>query len=282
MALVRALSKAAQVASKMSGGISIIDIFDSAMEEATDALQAKRKELEPENKEIIPLHVGSPVDAKAMSLARLTRIDRASKLATGGGKKRGWGKLAVSVALGGHAVNEPAPKAASLINPRIQFDNLLEKEDLEKQEVFRGAAVSTSAPPTGEEFALLEKCVQETRAETKVRDEALLERIASLEVALTTCVASIADVVGQQQASFQKRSSTAVRMRRNRLHRADTTSDIGLGSPAGAPAAAPDGSATAVQTAAELERRELREATGAHGGLTPSLSRPFAGSKLDA
>ena len=284
MALVRALSKAAQVASKIKhGSLSIVDIFDRAMEEASDALQAKRKELDADQKEAIPLHVGSPVDAKAMNLARVARLNRANKLANGSGKKRGWGKLAVSVALGGHYGNAPPPTAAAAINPRIQFDNLLEKEELERQEL-RGAAASPLGAATSPDFARLEKSVAETRAESKARDEAVLARIGALEVALTKCVDSISNVVDQQQGSFQKRTPSMVRMRRNRLHRADTTSDIGLGSPASASAgaaAAPDVSAS-VQTAAELERRELREAEGSNGGLAPSVSHPFADSKLDA
>ena len=270
MALVRALSKAATVAKRTNGmmhGMSIVDIFDLAMDEALDAMQAKKKEQEKEEKEIIPLHVGSATDAKAMSLAKVARISRATKLAAAGGKKRAWGKLAVSVAMGGASSTEPPP-IVPVINPRIQFDNLLEKEDLEKQEL-RGAASPAASLPAGQSITRLEKRVEETQAQSKARDEAILERIASLEIALTTCVASIANVVESQQATAKKRTPTMVRMRRSKLQRAETTPLVGAGS-------------ATLLTEAELERRELMEAERANGGLAPSLSRPFADMGLDA
>ena len=272
MALVRALSKAAAVARRTNGmkyGKTIVDIFDDAMEEAMDALCAKRKEQERDHNELIPLHVGSPGDAKAMNLAKVARVNRAKKLAAGTGKKRAWGKLAVSVAMGGTPSTATAPVEVAL-TPRIQFDNLLEKEDLEKA---TPAAMPAVGIPAGENVSRLEKRVEEATAESKARDEAILERIASLEIALTTCVASIANVVESQQATAKKRTPTMVRMRRSKLQRAETTPSIGMDSL--------DGSASLL-TAAELERRELREAAGANGGLAPSLSHPFAHMGLDA
>ena len=279
MALVRALSKAAAVARRTNGmkyGKTIVDIFDDAMEEAMDALCAKRKEQERDHNELIPLHVGSPGDAKAMNFAKVARVNRAKKLAAGTGKKRAWGKLAVSVAMGGTPSTATAPVEVAL-TPRIQFDNLLEKEDLEKA---TPAAMPAVGIPAGENVSRLEKRVEEATAESKARDEAILERIASLEIALTNCVGSIANVVESrittlenQQVAAKKRTPTMVRMRRSKLQRAETTPSIGMDSL--------DGSASLL-TAAELERRELREAAGANGGLAPSLSHPFAHMGLDA
>ena len=282
MALCRALIKAVQVykrkvAMSVAGGakIDIIDIFDSAMSEATDATDAKKKEEEDKKKSYIPMTLAK------VAVTSLQMKDKASaKAATPGTglHRQGTGLLGVREGKSGWGA-----VGKNMRNRKLNM--FLEKEDLR-------------TPTVEESLKMLNDKVTSTQT-------ALMTRVEQLETALHTHATSarVTNAKLDTHSELLERlvslvsSGSSHRVRRTKQQHPSMTRKNTVGGSLNSSSGGGGGATSAPQDEAhppaqggaqpdqhavlnaacrnqEIERRELREAHQQDGGDAHTRSSP--------
>ena len=252
MALVRALVKAAAIVKRSRQGnkaLSIIEIFDRAMLEASEAAVERQREEEEKKTVMIPLSTKLTGESSETVLKLAQMLAKKKETP----KKGGWGKLAG----GGLAARlknaETTAKKNGSPSPTkkqpttVRLNNLMGKALLDK---------------------VKPKTVEESIRELKGSHNEVVERISRLEKSMVTHMEALStklEEIGKSRAMTRVASSGSG-LQKQRQGRSKRTL---------ARAASGDASneATNGSTRTEEERNELREAQGQ--GSSPSVSTPF-------
>ena len=277
MALVRALVKASQIVKRSRSSnmkdASIIEIFDRALLEASQAAEARKAEEAAKKEAYIPMTLGSGQSKGLASLA--LAFSRQSKgadtesvfsQAGGGLKKKGWGGLALKMA----SAKAEGDERRSPVRGAVRLDNLMEKE--------------AGAKPLSveERVAQLAKRVDDNHASTLERQQKVLTRIAELDASCRLLVQAV------QHAKLGAKPNGGVRQKRPGPARAQTaaaslparrvTAPLAAGVSAQTTSVDPSRCAPSTQAATatsghgNAERQELREE---NEPSAPSRSTPW-------